>query len=209
MIRRSLRARFHQIGWEPFAPESLPSGPLILYANHHTWFDGYLMYALVTQLKVRCVDWITEFHAFPLFARVGGMPFPAEDPAVRSRTIRSTLRLMRDEGRSLVIFPEGVLHPGPEVMPFGRALALIQRQVPHAHLVPVAIHTTFDLHERPEAWLRLGEPIRASSCDDPRDALVKLGQGLVVSVRDNPAEFCGLSPGTLDVNERWGRARKR
>lgn len=212
MLRRTLRARFHTIWWEPVAPETLPKGPLVLYANHHTWFDGYLMYQVITRLGIRCVDWITEYHAFPLFGRIGGLPFPVDDLKARSRTMRKTLRWMRTEGRSLVIFPESHLHPGPEILPFGRALEVVCRQVPGVHAIPVALHTELGLHERPEAWIRLGPPLRVAEGDDPHLALVQMGRELrhSVSLRHQVplSQFEPLMLGTRDVNERWGRQKR-
>ncbi len=120
MIRRSVRRAFHSVYWSP--PPETPTPPAIFVINHHGWHDGYLMYLAATRLGIRVVDWIQEFEAFPLFAKVGGMPFPKDDPVGRAATIRRTIRLMRDERRSLLLFAEGVMHRPPGLMPFGKAL---------------------------------------------------------------------------------------
>ena len=157
MIRRSVRKAFHTVHWLP--PKETPKAPAILVANHHGWHDGYLMYLAATKLGVRVVDWIAEFDAFPLFAKVGGMRFPHDDPAARAATIRRTIRLMRDDGRSLLLFAEGVLHRPPGLMPFGKALETVAHAVPAANVIPVAIRYELAMHERPEAWVRFGEGV--------------------------------------------------
>ena len=125
MIRRSVRARFHSVYWNQIPR---PNAPALFYANHHGWMDGYLMFHLISELRVRCLDWIEEFDSFPLFGRIGGMKFDRTDTQSRALTIRKTIREM-NAGASLVIFPEGVLHRPPDLLPFGRSLKLIADKV--------------------------------------------------------------------------------
>lgn len=209
MIRRSVRRAFHTVHWTPPAAPLAP--PAILVANHHGWHDGYLMYLAATQLGVRVVDWIAEFDAFPLFAKVGGMPFPPGDPAVRAATIRRTIRLMREDRRSLLLFAEGVLHRPSGLMPFGKALETVARAVPEARVVPVAVRYELSMHERPEAWLRFGAEVERG--DDlavrTRLAVAKGLDALAGEVRFQPEKFETLARGTLDVNERWDMRRFR
>ena len=93
MIRRSVRNRFHTVYYRTEGP-SLTS-PTILYANHNGWMDGYLLFHLVSKVGLRCLDWIEEFDAFPLFAAVGGMRFSNGNIGARAMTVRKTIRLMK------------------------------------------------------------------------------------------------------------------
>lgn len=203
MIRRSVKKAFRAVYWDIVHP--LPAGPKIFVCSHHGWHDGYVMYHAITKLGVRSLDWIQEFQAFPLFAKVGGMPFPVDDPATRTQTILRTIRLMRKEGRSLILFAEGRLHYGPEILPFGESFAFVADKVPQASLIPVAIRYEMALHERPEAFLRFGEPIpRGENLGErSRDALQALLTGLTMDIRDGKHRFDVLAEGTKDVNERW------
>lgn len=205
MIRRSVHSRFHTVYWS--APSTPLPAPAILYANHHGWMDGYLMFHLVSRLGLACVDWIEEFDAFPLFRRVGGMRFAKGDISGRAATIRRTISLMR-EGKSLVLFPEGVLHRPPALRQFGRAIELIANKVPGVTLAPIAIHTELSMHERPEAWLSIGEPHRFESL---RCCEMRLGEqlDLLRCQVSRGKEFEVLAQGTPDVNERWDMRRIR
>ena len=209
MIRRSVRKAFHTVHWSP--PPETPTPPAIFVANHHGWHDGYLMYLAATRLGVRVVDWIAEFDAFPLFAKVGGMRFPPDDPAARAATIRRTVRLMREDGRSLLLFAEGTLHRPPGLLPFGKALETVARAVPGVRVVPVGIRYELAMHERPEAWLRFGTPVEAGDGLSARTRLaVAAGlDALAAEVRFEPARYVTLARGTLDVNERWDVRRFR
>ncbi len=203
MIRRSVRKAFHTVHWLP--PQEKPAAPVIFVANHHGWHDGYLMYLAATQLGIRVVDWIAEFDAFPLFAKVGGLRFPKDDPNARAATIRRTIRLMQNEGRSLLLFGEGTLHRPPGLMTFGKALETVARAVPTARVVPVSIRYEQAMHERPEAWLRFGEEVALGDDLSARTRLA-VGRGLdaiASELRFAPERYEILAKGTLDVNERW------
>jgi 1-acyl-sn-glycerol-3-phosphate acyltransferase len=205
MIRRSVRARFRNIYW------SLPADPLprpcILCCNHHNWFDGYVMYHVATKMGLPVVDWIAEFDAFPLFAKVGGLPFPPNDALRRAATLKKTIRSMQAGERSLLVFGEGILHSPPEIWPIGKAVELVARKT-NAPIVPVALYYEFALHERPECWIRFGAPLPSHcSMDQLRDDLEGLLEELKVDVRAS-ASFDVLAEGTGDVNERWDMRRR-
>lgn len=199
MIRRSVRARFRRVHWRP--PESPLSAPVVFACNHHGWHDGYLMFHAVTALGLPSLDWIEEFDAFPLFRTVGGMPFPRGDHAARAATIRRTIRLMREERRSLILFADGVLRRPEEPWQFGKALPLVAKKVPDAAIIPVAIRYDMSIHERPEAYLEFGAPT------SPEEAAQTVKQ--MLAEMDLTAEWQTLAAGTGDVNERWGMNRKR
>ena len=206
MIRRSVRSRLRNLYWRP-STANLTS-PVIFYANHHGWLDGYVMYHAITKLNIRCVDWIEEFDAFPLFSTIGGMRFAKGDMLGRVKTVRNTIRLMCQERRSLVLFPEGALHQPPEVHTFGKSLETVATKVPEVTLVPVAIYYELSMHERPEAWLGFGIPHCFESLESCQ---MKLNQELLTlrqAVADG-TRFDILARGTPSVNERMSMKRFR
>lgn len=208
MIRRTVRQRFHTVFWKP-PVGPLPEAPVIFCANHHGWHDGYLMFHLITRLGYRSLDWIQEYHAFPLFRTVGGMPFPSDDPAVRAKTLRTTVRLMKEEKRSLVLFPEGVLHRPSDILPLGKSLQWVSQKVPSAVILPVGIVYAMHEHERPMAYLALGEP-RPGPVEDleaVRQEMTWLLDRMQTEIAQ-PGVYSTLVEGTKDVNERWGRKKR-
>lgn len=206
MIERSVRARFHTVFWrkEDFEFQK----PVIFVPNHHGWHDGYLMFHLIRNLQIECLDWITEFDAFPLFAKVGGMPFPADDPARRATTVRTTIRRMNEERKSLILFAESDLHRPPEILPLGKALETVLKHVPGSQVVPVAIVYQMSLHERPEAALSVGAPVPDPNRESVREALETLHRRTAHHMQNPEQHFEVLVKGTLDVNERWDVRRR-
>lgn len=200
MIRRSVRQRFHSVYLSK--PEILPKAPAILYANHHGWMDGYLMFHVAQELGIECLDWIEEFDAFPLFASIGGIRFAPNDSAGRASAIRQTIRLMKTQGKSLVIFPEGVLHRPPDLLPFGRALEVVAKSVPQVTLHPVSLRYELSMHERPEAWISIGEGHGFASLDDCHARLSKQ-----MDHKSTNHHYSLMVCGRLDVNERMSMKR--
>jgi 1-acyl-sn-glycerol-3-phosphate acyltransferase len=211
MIRRTVVSRFRTVYWTP--PATVPA-QCIFVATHHGWHDGYLIFQVVNALGRRSLDWIQEYHAFPLFGKVGGMPFPAHQPAIRAATVKKTIRLMRDEGRSLILFGEGILHRGPDIWSVGRSLEVVAKQVPEAVILPIAIRYDMSVHERPEAFITVGEPVVRGEnlLVTIQEELARLWQqslGAVSAVGDEISpEYEVLVRGTLDVNERFDRKKR-
>ena len=204
MIRRSVRTRFRNVYCR--FDDSAISAPTVLYANHHGWMDGYLMFHLVCKLNIKSVDWIEEFDSFPLFRYVGGMRYTPNEMVQRAKTIRQTIRLMNKEKVSLVIFPEGVMHRPPSILPLGRAIEVIAKKVPGVTFTPVAIRYEQSIHERPEAWLWTGTPHPFSTLQDCHDRLTRQLGCLQTSIAKGES-FPVLAKGTLDVNERFDMRR--
>lgn len=207
MIRRSVRRRLHNVYWIPPTFELRP--PVIFVPNHHGWFDGYLMYHVVTRLGIATLDWIQEYDSFPLFGKIGGLPYPLQNPSVRAATVKRTIRMMREEGWSLLLFAEAELHYPPTLLEFGKALETVAAKVENVQVVPVAIKYEMAMHERPEAFLSIGEPVRNGD---------GLGQQTRLKVQDSLSDlereirsggqrFEILAKGTPDVNEKWSLAR--
>lgn len=208
MVRRNVRARFHTVYWR--GRENVPADGAVVFAcTHHGWHDGYLMFVAVTALGKPSVDWVEEYDAFPLFSRIGALPMPPDDAPRRLRSLRQTVRLMR-EGVSLVHFPEGVLHRGPGLLEFGKAMGFLQRALGKIPVVPVAIAYHHSVHERPEAVLEFLPAVTLpdGKVEDVRAAL----EAALAARRAKPGPWAGdevLAKGTPDVNERWDMRRGR
>lgn len=196
MIRRTLKQQFHSIYWRP--PDPVPSGPVIFVCSHTMWHDGYLMFKAVTELKLPTLDWIAEFDAFPLFRKVGGLPYPPNDPTRRASTLRESIRLMKAEKRSLILFSDGNLRRPHEDWQVGRAAEVVARHVPEATILPVAIRAELSLHQRPSAYLWFGEPLLRGT--DLKERAKEEISKMLDSRDEEPWSL--LMQGTLDVNER-------
>jgi hypothetical protein len=141
--------------------------PLVLFANHHYWWDGYLGYWLIRAWGYRSLAWMEAYRRFPPFGALGALPFPPDDPQARARTVRRTVQILRTEPAALLLFPEGMLHGDTErLLPFQRSLHWLACRVPQALLLPLAIHIEPSYHQYPRAFLSVGAPFQSAATDE-------------------------------------------
>lgn len=178
LILHSLGRTFRRIEWVGALPE-LPERPIILYANHHAYHDGYLAWYLTHRVLHRpCTVWMADWDRFPLFAAVGAQPFPPDDPARRAATLRRTRRRFEENPSTiLVYFPEGRIHPPEEgILPFDTpAMKRLARLYPNAWWWPVAFHLTWRSEAYPTAVLAGGVP-HPTITGDEHERLASLWQ---------------------------------
>jgi 1-acyl-sn-glycerol-3-phosphate acyltransferase len=168
MIARDVRRAFARVDLVGEVPDIDPGRSVVLYANHHSFHDGYLAWLLVERvLGRRIVTWMAEWDRFPFFAAAGALPFPPDDPQRRAATLRATVRRLRTPDFGFLYFPEGRMHPAPEgLAPFDDALtARLGRLLSDAVWMPLGLAFAFDRAPRPDARLALGPPHDGASGD--------------------------------------------
>ena len=145
-----------------------PSCPVILFANHHYWWDGYLGYWFIRAWGRRMVVWMESYRRFPPFGAIGALPFPPDDPMARARTVKRSVQALRTEpATALLLFPEGTLHGDTErLLPFQRSLHWLACRAPQATLLPLAIHIEPSYHQYPRAFLSVGAPFQSAATDE-------------------------------------------
>jgi len=160
------------------------------------------MYLAAAALNLQIVGWVQDYEA--KFGKVGGMPFPLNDPTARATTIRKTIKLMKTERRNLLLFAEGTLHEPPTVLPFGKALDFVAAKVEGAKVIPVAIKYEMAMHDRPECFLMFGKPMEVTKevSRHTRLAVKALLDELTAKAKLQRDQFGILAEGTLDANER-------
>jgi 1-acyl-sn-glycerol-3-phosphate acyltransferase len=171
----------------------VPAGGLVVAANHHSWWDGYLALLLARRLRrpLTLVMAERQLDRYPFFRRQG---------AIGTRELRTALRRVR-AGALLVIYPEGAIGaPGPLAPLWPGASYLAARS--GRPLVPVAVRVALRGSQRPEAYLRVGEAIPAAH----PDAAATLAEALAASLARLDAELMGADPeGVPPGYARWLR----
>lgn len=161
IIERDLRAAFRRVVWvgeEPSLPEDRP---VVAYANHHAYFDSFLVWRLAAKTLGRpFIVWMEKWDQVPLFGPLGALPFPPEDAPRRARTVRETARRMSDGPALLLLYPEGTMGPPDAgLAPFRADLVRLGRVLPRDTLWwPLGIRVTDWGHHRPTALLAGGSP---------------------------------------------------
>ena len=199
----SMQKAYRRVCWVGPVPEFGTHRPVILYANHTTFHDGYLLWYVSNTLLNREIHlWMEEWDDFPLFAPAGARPFPRNDARQRIRTIRSTAQFLTENPNSaLVYFPEGDLHPPEDgILPFPEdAMQRLARILPEAYWWPVGIHLTTHGEAQPTLLLTGGE-LHMSPDGRERDRLITCVENL--RSRSHPCNQVLLG-GKQSPNESW------
>lgn len=209
LVRRSVRRDLAGTWgvWE--APP--PRGGAVLVANHHSWWDGYLAWALA-QREGRPFSVLVDtdtIERYPFFSEVGAIEVTAVRRAVRRAA----------DGAWLFVFPEGRLGPEGSLAPFAPGAAAIAR-LAGVPVVPVVWRVRLRGAQYPEAYVRGGAALPAGAdAAAQRRSVAALLQRLdadLAAAPDPEAPLPGYDlwlPGRRSTHQRterwrgaWGRA---
>jgi hypothetical protein len=201
LITRELRRACRRISWVG-GEALLPAGPVVAFANHQSFFDGYLLWLVAARVARRpFLVWMEEAERFPFFALQGAMAFPREDSRRRAATIHRTRHLFRAlPAPMLAYFPEGALHDADDpVHPVDpEVLERLHEVLDRPAWWPVAVHVTWRGDDRPTVLLTGG----SVTSRPPPDPSALLG-GLRASLLRRSAAERVLLQGTPSPHERW------
>lgn len=211
LIERDLRRSFRRVVWVGEGPSLPPDRPVVAYANHHAYFDSYLVQRLAARTLGRpFVVWMEKWDEVPLFGPVGALPFPADDARRRARTVRETARRLAAGPALLLLYPEGAMGPPDAgLAPFRTDLPRLARVLPPETLWwPLALRVTDWGHARPTALLTAG-PVHETPDGRERErlgtALERLRQSRPGDLEMGRARV--LLEGSPGPDERWNLAR--
>ena len=206
MMLRALHRSFRRIVWTGPRPDLPKERPVVLYMNHHNFYDGYLAWLIIDRVLHRQgITWMAEWHRFPPFSAAGALPFPQDDERLRAHTVRRTARRLKDSSNTaLAYFPEGTLHrPEEGILPFSSApLRRLERLFPALTWYPVGLHVTWWGEAKPTVVLGGGSA--HNRIDGEEHARLDT---VWQAVRSAPPQSCDvLLEGRSDVAERWSLA---
>lgn len=151
IAKRSLQTGLHGI-WARGDWSGLPAGGFVLAANHHSWWDLYLVWRVRAELKRAVTGLMHEetLERFPFFRRQG---------AIARTEVRTALRRLAG-GDIVMIFPEGALRQAGEVRNVEAGLAFLARHA-GVPVYPLAFRVVMRGAEKPEAFVVLGGRLEA------------------------------------------------
>jgi 1-acyl-sn-glycerol-3-phosphate acyltransferase len=134
-----------------------PETPCIYMANHLSFLDGPVLFAVIPRL-VRVIL-KKEVFRIPVVGQgmrfIGFVPVDRKGIKAGKRSIDRAVRLMAERGYSYLVFPEGTRSRDGLIQPFKRGgffLALAGG----APIVPVTIRGSFDLMPRGRFFVKKG-----------------------------------------------------
>ena len=163
IVRRYFRRHFHAVRLSGGHQLASISGPLMIYANHSSWWDPMIAYLLAADLLPERRHYAPmDAQALARYAVLGRLGiFPVEIGTRRgaAQFLRSGLAILRSGG-VLWITPQGRFADARErPLVFKPGLAALASRQPGCTVIPLAIEYTFWDERHPEALLHLGEPV--------------------------------------------------
>ncbi len=165
LARRGLWKSFHEVRFRASGPLPAPPSrldvPLIFYANHNTWWDGYLALMVTRQLYgldgYLMMD-VRQLRRYRFFRWAGVFSVDQENGREALRSIDYIAReLQQGPGRCLWIFPQGQIQPQEgRPLAFHSGLAHLIRRVGRCYVYPVAVRFEFLREQYPDIFVEVG-----------------------------------------------------
>lgn len=133
------------------------TGPLILVANHCSYFDAFILatvlpYAVAQQVFYLGFEWFFRNRILAWWAR-GVRVIPVDMDNYLIRALQASARVLRD-GKILCLFPEGERSADGQVRTFRKGAGILVREL-RAPVLPAHIAGAFEAWPRGQSWPRL------------------------------------------------------
>ena len=228
-LRRYVARHFHALRvTRAGRPTPAPAGPLLVVANHPSWWDPLIAFLLADRIG-RAVYAPVEAAAlarYPFLRRLGLFGVDLGTAAGARTFLRVGRTVLEAEGAMLAVTPQGRftdvrerpvrLRPG-----VGHLVARIGR----GHVLPVALEYPFWSERTPEALVHCGPPMPVEPGRSADDWTARIAAGLeaaqdalaAAAVRRDPADFETVVAGRTGVGRlydgwrrvgAWARGRR-
>lgn len=186
LVRPALWSHFDRV-WikrEGSIPQA-SDGPLIVYMNHPSWWDGYLAFVLNRivlhgRFQGYAMMEQQQLERYRFFRWSGAFSVHRHDARSAMRSVRYIGGLLAERrNRCLYIFPQGEITPNDRrPLEIFSGVAHIVRPAGGATLWPAALRYEFRGEQRPEAFIRIGPAHRAGANANTRALAAEIGARL-------------------------------
>lgn len=135
--------------------------PLIIYANHSSWWDGLILfeilkskdfdsYVLMEEKQLRKYKWFRKLGAFSIVRENSREAIRSLDYAVET--------LKAGKNKTLLIFPQGKIYPNDKrPLKLYGGLAVLIKNIENCTSIPCSIRLEFLGNFKPEIFVRFGD----------------------------------------------------
>lgn len=158
-----LKRRFHSFsvkGLEHLKRKQT-SLPLIIYANHSSWWDGLAAFQISHKIKLDSFIMMEEKHLkrFSLFRKLGAFSVVRENPRSALESINYTVDLLKDSDSVLWIFPQGeILLNDLRPLHFYKGISKIIEKLGKCATISLTFRYEFLNEFKPEIFVNIKPP---------------------------------------------------
>lgn len=180
-VRLLFRRRFKNILIDQqYQPTS--KSRTIYFLNHTSWWDGLIPLLLNQKLfkqQARAMMEDKQMLKHRFFSKIGAFSVNLHNPRSAVKSLRYASTSMERPNSCLFIYPEGKIMPFSIDKPeFKHGLGWLSKECPECDLVPVGIYIHSARHDKPELFIRIGEPSAPDLHMDSGDISHSLEQDL-------------------------------
>jgi 1-acyl-sn-glycerol-3-phosphate acyltransferase len=143
-------------------------GPLIVYANHSSWWDPMVSILLAQRLLPTRKHYAPmdadALRKYPILRKLGIFPVEMSSARGAAQFLR-TSRAILESGGVVWITPQGRFADPRETLIFKPGLGALALRVPNITLLPLAIEYAFWDERLPETLLRFGDAVTMTSVE--------------------------------------------
>ncbi len=167
VVRRYFRRHFRAVHVQHQAYLRDSQGPLIIFANHSSWWDPMLLVLLGQMLLPERKHYAPmdarALEQYPVLRKIGIFPIEMTSPRGAAQFLRTSTAILK-EGGVLWMTPQGrFADPRKLPLAFKPGLASLAQRLPAVPLIPMAIEYTFWDERLPEALVHFAAPVQVSS----------------------------------------------
>jgi 1-acyl-sn-glycerol-3-phosphate acyltransferase len=182
VVRRYFRRHFRAVMVQQKELLAQATGPLIVYANHSSWWDPMVSILLAQMLLPRRRHYAPmdadALKKYPILRGLGIFPVEMSTARGAAQFLRTSQAILADGG-VVWITPQGRFVDSREKdLGFKPGLGALAVRVPDLTLLPLAIEYTFWNERLPETLLRFGKPVAMAAGTSSEQATIQLESAL-------------------------------
>lgn len=162
--RKLFKRRFNslQVSGLDFLNARYKNFPLVIYANHSSWWDGLVAFEISRRAKLDSFLMMEErqLRKLQFFRLLGAFSVVREKPREAMKSLRYAAEILqKNPKRALWVFPQGEILPN-DIRPLGfyNGLSKIIEKVGVCRAVPVAMRFEFLGDFKPDIFVKIGKP---------------------------------------------------
>ena len=166
LVRRYFRSHFHAVRVSCAEHLQQQTGPLIVYANHSSWWDPMVCFLLSAELLPSRRHFAPmdadALRRYAVLGRLGIFPVQIESARGAVQFLRTGEAIVRSGG-VLWVTPQGRFADSRErPLVFKPGLAALAARLGTCTVLPLAIEYTFWDERKPETLLHFGQPVHVA-----------------------------------------------
>lgn len=141
--------------------------PIVIYANHSSWWDGLVAFELSARLKLDSFIMMEKknLEKLSLFRKLGAFSVERENPRDAVVSLNYAVDILNKKpNRALWIFPQGEILPNnTRPLLFYNGISRIIGKLSQAQIVPVAMRFEFLGSYKPDIFVKIGNVQNSSA----------------------------------------------